>query len=395
MILAQVHPSSVYGRYYELTDFNTKQTKQWIPPHDMTQEQEQDALLEATERFEEEIMKSLLAPVVSGSSSAFTLSEFEVTDATTLQQYAQFVFMPRKTVKIAENTRDTWQRYLDLRINPRLGWKSIRKVTTANLEDFLLSCQAEGLSVSSVQKYYTLLNQIFKMAYKRQDITENPMAKVDRPTPRKDEIITNKLEAFDALEIARIEKCIENEPLKWQAIIHLLIDTGMRIGECCGLRWQLVDFQNKTVTIRANLCHTKAKGTYLSTPKNRRERTVSVGDDTMYLLLKMYAAHPQRTEGFIFTQKDGVSPMHPQSPAKYMRKLGIKKSIDHMHPHKFRHSYASIAITGGADIASVAENLGHTDKSVTLRMYTSANEESKRQASDICRQKVKDAAAEL
>ena len=55
------------------------------------------------------------------------------------------------------------------------------------------------------------------------------------------------------------------------------------------------------------------------------------------------------------------------------------------------HSFASIAITNGADIASVSEKLGHTDKAVTLRMYTHADQESLKRASQIFRDAIKEA----
>ena len=58
---------------------------------------------------------------------------------------------------------------------------------------------------------------------------------------------------------------------------------------------------------------------------------------------------------------------------------------------EIRHSFASIAITNGADIASVSEKLGHTDKAVTLRMYTHADQESIKRASQIFRDAIKEA----
>ena len=64
--------------------------------------------------------------------------------------------------------------------------------------------------------------------------------------------------------------------------------------------------------------------------------------------------------------------------SSFGRHYGVK-----IHPHKLRHSFASVAIINGADIASVSETLGHSDKAVTLRMYTHANEESKRKAAGI------------
>ena len=62
-----------------------------------------------------------------------------------------------------------------------------------------------------------------------------------------------------------------------------------------------------------------------------------------------------------------------------------RSGIHDLHPHKLRHTFASIAITNGADVASVSETLGHSDKAVTLRMYTHANEESKERSATLLR----------
>ena len=83
--------------------------------------------------------------------------------------------------------------------------------------------------------------------------------------------------------------------------------------------------------------------------------------------------------------------MHPQSPTHYLKMFAKRYKIEGLHPHKLRHSFASVAITNGADIASVSEKLGHTDKAVTLRMYTHADQESIKRASQIFRDAVKQA----
>ena len=77
--------------------------------------------------------------------------------------------------------------------------------------------------------------------------------------------------------------------------------------------------------------------------------------------------------------------MHPQSPTRYMARLGKKCGITNLQPHKLRHSFASVAITNGADIASVSEKLGHADKSTTLRLYTHADAASIDRASNVFR----------
>ena len=82
------------------------------------------------------------------------------------------------------------------------------------------------------------------------------MDKVLRPRPRKDEVKTQEAEAYTVEEIRHIWNCLSQEPLKWGAMIRLLIDTGIRRGECCGLQWKDVDFAKNTITICGNLCYT-------------------------------------------------------------------------------------------------------------------------------------------
>jgi site-specific recombinase XerD len=94
---------------------------------------------------------------------------------------------------------------------------------------------------------------------------------------------------------------------------------------------------------------------------------------------------------YVFTQEGSPEPIHPQSPARYLQNFARKYGVQGLHPHKLRHSFASIAITNGADIASVSEKLGHTDKAVTLRMYTHADQESIKRASQIFRDAIKQA----
>ena len=83
--------------------------------------------------------------------------------------------------------------------------------------------------------------------------------------------------------------------------------------------------------------------------------------------------------------------MHPQSPTRYLKKLSRRYGIPDLHPHKLRHTFASVAITSGADIASVSEALGHSDKAVTLRMYTHADQESISRAAEVFRRAIKEA----
>lgn len=194
-------------------------------------------------------------------------------------------------------------------------------------------------------------------------------------------------ESYTAGELKYILDCLEHEPLKWRAYMSLLIDTGLRRGEACGLKWECVDLDDGKLTIAGNLCYTPTKGVYLDTPKSGKSRTVDIAPGVAVLLRQL--RQEQAASGlspFVFNQEGSPEPMHPQSPTRYMKKFAARYGVADLHPHKLRHSFASVAITNGADVASVSEKLGHADKSTTLRMYTHADEESVKRAGDIFRQ---------
>lgn len=268
----------------------------------------------------------------------------------------------------------------------------MRDITAAQINSFLLDLQASGLSHSTAVKYYTLINLIFKSAYLDDTIPANPMGKVQRPKPTKAEGKKTGVESYTADELQRILECLEREPLKWQVYMQLLIDTGIRRGECCALQWADIDFQAGTVTISRSAGYTPKAGIYTSTPKNGKTRSFDVSDGVLQLLRKLRAEQAQKSVSkWVFTQEGTAEIMHPQSPDRFMHNFAKRNGIEHLHPHKLRHSFASVAITNGADIASVSEKLGHSDKAVTLRLYTHADAESIKRAGNIFRDALKKA----
>lgn len=306
----------------------------------------------------------------------------------TVKQYAERVFMPAKTVTMSENSRASFQSALNTWIYPAIGDKKLPDVSPADLSALLLDIQAQGRAHSTAIKCYTVLHVLFKMAYLSDVIPRNPMDKVARPVPRKDEIRATEAQALTVEELQTVLAALEAEPLKWRALVHLLIDTGVRRGECCGLKWEDIDLESQVVTIRRNLCYTPARGVYVDTPKNGRTREVDIGPETAALLEALRA---QSLGEYVFTQENSAEPMHPQSPTRYLKKLSAKCGVPDLHPHKLRHTFASVAITAGADVASVSEALGHSDKAVTLRMYTHADAESRKRAAQIFRDAIKKA----
>lgn len=313
----------------------------------------------------------------------------------TIHQYAEAVFMPTKTVTMSENSRYTYQGNLERWIYPAIGDLKLPDVTQAHISALLLSMQSKGKAHSTCIMVYSILNSLFKMAYMADVITRNPMDKVVRPKPRKGEVQRSDVEAYTPEEVQKILSALDQEPLKWRAVLMLLIDTGIRRGECLGLQWKDVDFKKNTITIAGNLCYTPDKGVYLDIPKTSRTRTIDVDPDVLTLLKLLRTEQASKViSSYVFTQEGSSAPLLPNELNWYMDKLSSRYDIPHFHPHKLRHTFASIAITSGADVASVSEKLGHSNKAFTLQMYTHANQESMKRASQIFRNALKKAGQE-
>ena len=90
----------------------------------------------------------------------------------------------------------------------------------------------------------------------------------------------------------------------------------------------------------------------LDTPKNGRNRTIDVDPQIIALLRELRLEQSKKAlSQYVFTQESSPEPIHPQSPARSLQSFARKYGVQGLHPHKLRHSFASIAITNGADIA--------------------------------------------
>lgn len=303
----------------------------------------------------------------------------------TVKQYAEQVYFPQKAVVVSKRTLASYKWTFEKYVYPApLGEMLMEEVTPAQITAFLLEIQAKGQANSSVVRLYAVLSGFFKAAYLDDTISKNPMDKVQKPTPRKDELKREGPEAYTEAELAYILDCLQAEPLKWRALVSVLIETGIRRGECCALKWSDIDFKAHRITISGSLAYTPEDGVYLDTPKNGRQRAVSITSATAAMLQDLRREQAQKAvSAWVFTQDGSPDPMHPDSPSRYLAAMGKRHGIEHLHPHKLRHSFASVAITNGADVVSVSELLGHSDTAITLRIYSHANEESLERASGI------------
>lgn len=197
-----------------------------------------------------------------------------------------------------------------------------------------------------------------------------------------------------------------NVSLQLQTLYTLALYSGCRRGELLGLVWKNVDFDNSCITINQALAYTPSDGSFLKSPKsNSGFRDIDLPPSVMKMMLSLKDDVKRRMRGmgsawkgsttlienFCFSQDNGL-PMALSTPRLEMQRIikcyNASKTEDQpklplIKFHELRHTTASILVAAGLDPETVAERLGHSDPSITLRIYSHAYKERDKLASEI------------
>lgn len=309
-----------------------------------------------------------------------------------LQDYTEYVLTLKEERGIKHSTI-TRYRELTVRIYEKIGHMKLVDIRPKTLNDFYTYLSADGmnkktggkLSAKTVCEYHRLLHSIFEQALKEGLIPFNPAERAQPP-----KLVKKDPNYFQPTTVVKIIEALESEPLKWRCAIHLLMVTGIRRGELLALRWKNIDFKASTIFICANVLYSVDRGVYLDTPKTPKSiRLISVPRDTIELLeeLRQEQLKRQAEAGvavdFVFCQETGEKPLHPDSLGDWLTKFAKRHDLPHLNPHGFRHSMASLLISEGMDIVTVAARLGHENPSTTASIYSHIIEGKDKESSDI------------
>lgn len=287
----------------------------------------------------------------------------------------------------------TAERYRDMlkRINDEIGPLKLQDIRPDHLNRLYVKLAEPGqnkrtgmgLSQKTIIEHHRVISSIFSQAVKEQLVPSNI---AQRATPPKNP--KKEMDAFEAEEVQAILKALESEPLKWQVMTHLLIATGARRGEIMGMRWKNVDWDNHRLYLCENRVYTPKSGAISTTLKTGENRYVSISLAVLDLLKRWQSEQAEfykflgiTPSDYVLTADDG-QPMHPDSPTDWLAKFAKRHDLPPIHPHKFRHTQASLLISEGVDILTVSKRLGHAKVSTTLDIYSHALAKSDEKASD-------------
>ena len=252
---------------------------------------------------------------------------------------------------------------------------------------FVVMTERRTLSPKTVLEHHRLISAVLNQAVKEGLVAVNVASRATLPKAERKEP-----NYFQPEDIAAIRAALESEPLKWKALVHMLLITGARRGEVLGLKWRYVDFERSRIYICNNVLYRADRGIYEDTPKTERsKRFITLPAETMELLREYKAwqdGERLRLEGyyldrgFVFAQDDGA-PMHPDSVTTWLARFSKRHGLPHINPHAFRHTMASMLYYNGVDSVSISSRLGHAQVSTTTDIYAHVMEEADKRNADI------------
>ena len=238
-----------------------------------------------------------------------------------------------------------------------------------------------------LQKYHRLISTVLEQAVKEGLVPFNVAARATLPKAEHKDV-----NYFQPEQVAAIREALEQEPMKWKTLVHLLLITGARRGEVLGLKWDKVDFEGNRIFICNNILYRADVGIYESSPKTERSRRyVALPTETMQLLRRYRAWQAEerlrlgeyyQNQGFVFAQDNG-NPMHPDSVTNWLKKFSRRHDLPHINPHAFRHTMASMLYFNGVDSVSISKRLGHAQVSTTANIYAHVLEGADQRNADI------------
>lgn len=252
------------------------------------------------------------------------------------------------------------------------GSSSLEDLQYSDIRLYLAHLNEYHLKRSTISRHLSSLRSFFNFCIKQGYLTNDPTELVEYQSKKQ-----RLPEFFYEEEMEAIIHAAQtsNNPLKLRnlAIIELLYATGIRISELCNLTLPQVDLQIQMIRVIG---------------KGNKERIVPVGDQAIEVLqkyieeLRPSLLNTNSTENisnnqvFLSDKGKGIS---SDQVRKILQDV-VEEGALHLniHPHKFRHTFATHLLNHGADIRSVQELLGHSDLSST-QIYTHVTKDKLRQ----------------
>ncbi len=236
--------------------------------------------------------------------------------------------------------------------------KDPQQIKYEYLSDFFKFLREAGLSNTSASRYHSSLKGFFLYLFQSNYITENPVEKI--PAPKLSKKLPSVLTVNEIDTILTQPDITNKLGLRDKALLELFYACGLRVSELINLKISGLYFREEVIRVFG---------------KGSKERLVPIGSSAVnwineYLKKSRPLLEKKgKSENYLFLNIRGAKLSRMgvwKIVDRYVKEAKIDKEV---HPHTFRHSFATHLLEGGADLRAVQEMLGHSDISTT-QIYT-------------------------
>ncbi|MED5494019.1 MAG: tyrosine recombinase XerC [Pseudomonadota bacterium] len=230
------------------------------------------------------------------------------------------------------------------------GWD---RLDTQHLRHFIASQHQQGLAPRSLQRLLSAIRSFYRFLQREGRAQQNPA--LDLRAPKAARPLPRTLDADLAAQL--LDSPGEDDWLgrRDQAMLELFYSSGLRLSELAGLDVSDLDLNQGEVRV---------------TGKGNKTRVLPVGRQARRALQDWLSVRPANDDSAqpLFVSQRG-SALTPRAIQLRLRRHGVERIGQHLHPHMLRHSFASHMLESSGDLRAVQELLGHADISTT-QIYT-------------------------
>ena len=296
----------------------------------------------------------------------------------------QWMEIARSTLK-----PNTAAGYASMIQNPIAPYFQQRGITLGGLQavdiQMFYTSQLKRVSANTVIHYHAIIHRALKYAVKTDLIDVNPADKVERP--RKDRFTAS---FYDGNEVNRLFQAARGTPLELPVMLAAFY--GLRRSEVVGLKWDAIDFENKTIAIRHTVTACAEKGRRIEvaadttkTASSRRALPLVPAFQTKLAALKeeqeknrILCGRSYCTDYLGYVLVDAMGNRLKLSYISTAFPVLLKRNgLRPIRFHDLRHSCASLLLKNGVPMKQIQEWLGHSDFSTTANIYAHLDAGSK------------------
>lgn len=285
-----------------------------------------------------------------------------------------YEWLENKKKKVKKSTYLIYKYMVEKYINPELGDIRIKELEEYDFTDYIGNL-SEKLAPKTIKDILTVLKSILYYIEGKYNIK----IKVDEiVNPKQNK---NPMKILSKDEQKKLEKiCLEENNLKSLGII-ICLNTGLRIGEICALKWENIDLDRKEIKVRKTLermyDYNEKTKIIIDTPKSESSvRDIPISNKIYELLINIKNKYTNDCY-FLSGKKDKF--VEPGNYRAYFKRILKKCKIKNNYKfHILRHTFATNCLEVGMDVKALSEILGHSSVEITLNKYIHSSTETKR-----------------